>query len=232
MNWSAPRQVRKPIGSGALPASRSAGAPREIAQGRRWLSRGTSSEPALRINSESKFKISMNQRVRKSGQQDLNLHQPIDLAGSRSEHHAPHHFCRTTTARGRWDGVRRQSCPTSRRQESRAGEDSDGPRRPVKAAEKKHDFPRVSVFGGGRFWPAVFAWLCEHEGIQHNGAITGTAADGPQTFDAAPRKRPRSQARSHVEERRDPLVLDSGAGRARPDGLSGQVHSLAARRRR
>src|SRR5262249_18276749 len=56
---------------------RGARTPRAIAQGGRRLTCGTSSEPALRISSESFWRVVMNQGVTKSGQQDLNLRHAV-----------------------------------------------------------------------------------------------------------------------------------------------------------
>src|SRR6185437_11664778 len=48
-------------------------------------------------------------------------------------------------------------------------------------------FPRLSPLWRGRYWPAVRAWFDNDQGVRGN-AVVATAQDGPETFDAAPRK--------------------------------------------
>jgi hypothetical protein len=85
-------------------------------------------------------------------------------------------------------------------------------------------FPRVKPLLGGRYWPAVLAWLDDYNGInEHEGSAT---EDGPETFNATPRKKTGIQAGAPR-----PTLLDRQAGGAQSDGLPGYVHRAAAQRR-
>jgi hypothetical protein len=101
-----------------------------------------------------------------------------------------------------------------------------------RAAVKKMEadgFPQPKELMGGRYWPAVKEWLDSHYGFVADGALP-VVEDGPETFDATPRHSARPENRPHPERRDAPAVLDRTPSRARPDGLSGQVHSAASRR--
>jgi hypothetical protein len=97
----------------------------------------------------------------------------------------------------------------------------------LKAAEAQ-GFPKERALWGGRYWPAVRAWLDRECGIAHNAG--GDGVDGPENFDAPARQSPRTETRPHRPRRHDALVLDGEAGGARPDGLPRPVHSAAGGR--
>jgi hypothetical protein len=90
--------------------------------------------------------------------------------------------------------------------------------------QEKRGFPRIRTIWGGRYWPAVLAWLDSDNGVANNG-INGNAEDGPENFDAPAQQVAWSQTRP-----RSPALLDSQAGRARSHGLPRSVHSAAAGR--
>ena len=84
-------------------------------------------------------------------------------------------------------------------------------------------FPQVKELFGGRYWPAVVAYLDDDNGVgNHDGTAT---EDGPEHFHATARPKARVQ-----EGPPRPAVLDRPPGDAQPDGLPGRVHRLAARR--
>ncbi len=91
-------------------------------------------------------------------------------------------------------------------------------------AAEKRGFPQVNEFWGGRYWRSVCAYLDDENGVRSNG-YTATAEDGPEDFDAGPKRSPRVQAGPPPS-----AVLDRDPGGPRPHGISGQVHRLAARR--
>lgn len=95
----------------------------------------------------------------------------------------------------------------------------------LSAAERDPSFPKVKALWGGRYWPAAKAWFDKDNGVESNGEIQSQAEDGPENFDAAPRKAPRLQARTARS-----AVLDREPGRAQRDGLPRLVHSAATRR--
>jgi hypothetical protein len=96
----------------------------------------------------------------------------------------------------------------------------------LRACESKDAaFPRVNPLWRGRYFPAVKRWLDADEGLDEHGLAASTE-DGPEDFDAASRKNPKAQARPA-----SPAVLDHSPGRARPEGLPGNVRSITARRR-
>jgi hypothetical protein len=93
------------------------------------------------------------------------------------------------------------------------------------AAKEKSGFPQVNTFWEGRYWRAVCAYLDDENGVRSNG-YTATAEDGAEDFNAGPKRAPRLQAGPPSA-----AVLDRNASRSRPNGVSGSVHSLAARRK-
>jgi hypothetical protein len=99
----------------------------------------------------------------------------------------------------------------------------------IRVLMEKRGFPRDSEFWGGWYWPKVRTWLDNDNGLANDDgtdSITHTAEDGPEDFDAAPKRKTRLQARPAP-----PAVLDREAGGAGHPGLSGQVHRLTPRGR-
>lgn len=85
------------------------------------------------------------------------------------------------------------------------------------------DFPKFNALWGGRYWPAVVAYLDDDNGVsEHDAAST---EDGPETFHATAREKTGVQARPPR-----PAVLDRQAGGAQSDGLPRQLHRVASRR--
>jgi hypothetical protein len=82
-------------------------------------------------------------------------------------------------------------------------------------------FPKFNTFWGGRYWPEVKIWL-DNDARKTNRSVATSAEDGPENFNAPPRKNARvekKQARS--------TVLDSKTSNQKPDGVSGFLHSIA-----
>jgi hypothetical protein len=52
----------------------------------------------------------------------------------------------------------------------------------LRSLERSFDFPKASALFGGRYWPAVRAWLDNNQGVRKNGPGT-IAQDGPENFD-------------------------------------------------
>jgi hypothetical protein len=50
-------------------------------------------------------------------------------------------------------------------------------------------FPPVNPLWHGRYWPAVKRWLDDENGVGNDGC-TGITQDGPENFDAPPKRRP------------------------------------------
>jgi hypothetical protein len=98
----------------------------------------------------------------------------------------------------------------------------------LRAAELR-DFPRFRALWGGRYWPAVKAWLDADNGVANNAVAAATVQagveDGPEEFGASAQPEAGLQARAP-----SPALLDRAPGRARPDGLSRPLHRAAARR--
>jgi hypothetical protein len=67
-------------------------------------------------------------------------------------------------------------------------------------------FPPVQKLWGGRYWPKVKAWLDNYNRINEHDTIA-VAQDGPENFDAPPRKHARSQAQQNR-----PALLDGPSG--------------------
>jgi hypothetical protein len=89
-------------------------------------------------------------------------------------------------------------------------------------------FPRLSASWGGRYWPGVDAYLADEEKGADHGAETRTAE---ANSDAAPHHAPpRKKARPQIHPPHRPALLGRDPGAQEPDGLSGSVHRLAARR--
>jgi hypothetical protein len=59
-------------------------------------------------------------------------------------------------------------------------------REKVRAAELR-GFPKLSSFWGGRYWPKVKAWLDKENRVNEHDTAP-LAEDGPENFDAPPRK--------------------------------------------
>jgi hypothetical protein len=102
----------------------------------------------------------------------------------------------------------------------------------LRACEAKDpNFPRVSPLWRGRYFPAVKAWLDRNEGLDDHGLTSPTTEDGPETFDAAPRKSPRVEGRPvPAGARPPPAVLvreERGEG---PHGLPRRLHPIAGGR--
>lgn len=85
------------------------------------------------------------------------------------------------------------------------------------------DFPRASALWGGRYWPAVVAYLDDVNKV-HTDELAVSADDGPEDFDAATRNAPRLQARPPW-----PALLDRAAIGARSDGLPASLRRFAPR---
>ena len=82
-------------------------------------------------------------------------------------------------------------------------------------------FPRINPLWGGRYWPAVRAWLDRDQEVGSNGSVH----DGPENFDASTRQSPRAKARP-----KSTAVLDRSAGGPRAHEFSRQVHPAAGGR--
>jgi hypothetical protein len=85
------------------------------------------------------------------------------------------------------------------------------------------DFPKTSALWGGRYWPAVVAYLDDVNKV-HTDELGSSTDDGPEDFDAATRTTPRLQARPPR-----PALLDRATTGARPDGLPASVRRFAPR---
>jgi hypothetical protein len=97
----------------------------------------------------------------------------------------------------------------------------------VRAAELR-GFPQVKALWGGRYWPAVVAWLDNNNGVRNDAPAT-QSEDGPETF-ADQEQRAGIEARPHPAGRHAAMVLDGPPGRARPARLSGRVRAAAGGR--
>jgi hypothetical protein len=98
--------------------------------------------------------------------------------------------------------------------------------RKAEATPSRHSglvFPKVSALWGGRYWPAAKAWFDDENGVHEHGHIE-SAEDGVEDFDATAGRKTRIQARAAPA-----AVLDRPPGRARPDGLSGNVRAFTTR---
>jgi hypothetical protein len=67
-------------------------------------------------------------------------------------------------------------------------------------------FPKIHSVWGGRYWPAVAAWLDSHYGLVAHDSPSDVE-DGPEHFDATPRQSARAQDRPHAPGRHPPAVL-------------------------
>lgn len=88
-------------------------------------------------------------------------------------------------------------------------------------------FPKVKALWGGRYWPGVVAWLDDDEGVTDHGLASNGDDDKPESFNASPRKKTRSQV--HTADGAALLVREAGSDKHH--GLSGSVHRLAGRSR-
>jgi hypothetical protein len=84
------------------------------------------------------------------------------------------------------------------------------------------DFPKFYALLRGRFYPAVRQWLDGNYGAGRNAADARVEPDedGPENFDAAPKKSARVQARPP-----QPAILD-GKPDTRPEGAGGLSRTL------
>lgn len=85
-------------------------------------------------------------------------------------------------------------------------------------------FPRIDRLFGGRSRTKIKRWLDSYNEVANHDVVS-EAQDGQENFNASPKRQARVQARAPR-----PAVLDRQAGEAGPDGVSGSVHRLAARR--
>jgi len=82
----------------------------------------------------------------------------------------------------------------------------------VREAEDR-GFPRIRTLWGGRYWPAVKAWLDNDNGVRNDGYV-GDTQDGPEHFDATEGQEARLQDRPHPAGRHAPALLDRRERRA------------------
>jgi hypothetical protein len=87
-------------------------------------------------------------------------------------------------------------------------------------------FPRVSALFDGRYWPGVVEYLDDFEKAHDHEAATAA----PEPPIEHPHARFRRKARPQVHPPDGPALLVRQAGGEEPDGISGSVHRLAARR--
>lgn len=91
----------------------------------------------------------------------------------------------------------------------------------IKTKQEMAGFPPFRTDWGGFYWPRVKEWLDSDNKVATDAGVTH-AEDGPENFDAAPRKKTGIQARPSR-----PPVLDREAGNARPEGISRHLRSVA-----
>lgn len=118
-----------------------------------------------------------------------------------------------------WDELHREISPRLGRDRFRAL---------IKLKQKMAGFPPFREEWGGFYRPAVKAWLDSDNGVGADKVashVDHEQEDGPETFDAAPRKKTGLQDRPSR-----PAVLDREAGRARPHGLPRHLRSVATGR--
>ena len=96
----------------------------------------------------------------------------------------------------------------------------------IKTKQERAGFPPFRAEWGGFYGPRVREWLDSDNGVSADASVTH-ADDGPETFDATPRKRARPQARPA-----QPALLDGQTGGAGSDGFSGSVHRFTPRGQR
>jgi hypothetical protein len=101
----------------------------------------------------------------------------------------------------------------------------------IKEKMARAGFPPFDDEWEGWYWPKVRKWLDSRNEVATDGAVADVqfseALDGPETFDAAPRKKTRLQDRPA-----QPAVLVRQAGVPRSDGVSRHLHSVATGRDR
>jgi hypothetical protein len=115
-----------------------------------------------------------------------------------------------------WDELQRRVAPRLGRYRFRAL---------IKGKIDRGGFPPFREEWGGWYWPNVRQWLDSDNEVGTDGFVE-YAEDGPENFNAAPKRQARVQAGPPGA-----AVLDRKAGQARSDGISGSVHRLAAGRR-
>lgn len=82
----------------------------------------------------------------------------------------------------------------------------------VREAEGR-GFPRIRALWGGRYWPAVKAWLDNDNGVRNDGYL-GDTEDGEERFDAPTRPTTGLQDRPHPQGRHQAAILDRRERRA------------------
>lgn len=99
----------------------------------------------------------------------------------------------------------------------------------IKRKQASAGFPPFDEEFAGFYWPKVSRWLDSYNHVGADKAVEHVdhEQDGPETFDAAPRKKTRLQDRTAR-----PAVLDRQPGHARPHGVSRHLHSVATGRER
>jgi hypothetical protein len=120
-----------------------------------------------------------------------------------------------------WDELRAQVSPGLGRDRFRAL---------IKQEQQEHGFPPFRERWGGFYWPSVRQWLDSDNRIGADKRalnVDPEQEDGPETFDAAPGKKTRLQARPSR-----PALLDRQAGDPGRQGLSGHLRSVATGRDR
>jgi hypothetical protein len=84
-------------------------------------------------------------------------------------------------------------------------------------------FPPFREEWGGFYWPKVRRWLDSDNGVEADG-FAEEVQDGPENFDAAPKRQAGVQARPPRV-----AVLDRKTGGERPQGVPRRLHSVASR---
>ena len=91
-------------------------------------------------------------------------------------------------------------------------------------------FPAIHPLWGGRYWPAVLAYLDDDSKVTDHDEATG-AEDGQENFDAASRKGARSQGRQvPAGAGSAPALLVREERRPRHNGVSRRLHPVAGGR--
>lgn len=112
-----------------------------------------------------------------------------------------------------WEELRRRVAPGVGRDRFKAL---------IKIKQDRSGFPGFREDWGGFYWPRVKQWLDSDNAVGTDVAVA-TVEDGPENFNAPPRKKARVQARPPR-----PAVLDREAGGTRSDGVSRHLHSVAS----
>jgi hypothetical protein len=112
-----------------------------------------------------------------------------------------------------WDELHRRMAPKLGRDRFRAL---------VKLKTAEAGFPPFDEEWAGWYWPKVRRWLDSQNEVATDGRVQNVE-DGPETFDAAPRKKAGLQDRPP-----QPAVLVRKTGVPGSDGVSRHLHSVAA----